>query len=88
MTTPVPSPMSCEEAVRAAWAYLDDELDAEGASRVRAHLATCDHCRDLFTFEGAFLRTLARLLDEPSETTELRSRILRALSEQGLREPP
>lgn len=87
MTTPLLHDMSCEEVVRAVWAYLDGETDPDATARIRAHLATCDHCRDLYTFEGAFLRTLSRVLDEPLDTSALRSRIIHALREQGLPEP-
>ena len=51
-------------------------------ARIRAHLDTCAHCRDLYTFEGAFLRTVAELLDAPADdTASLRSRIIHALAE-------
>lgn len=85
MTTPSLHDLSCEEVARAVWAYLDAEIDEEGAARIRAHLATCAHCRDLYTFEGAFLRTVAELLDAPGEDiASLRSRILHALADAGL----
>jgi len=46
---------------------------------------TCAHCRDLYTFEGAFLRTVAELLDAPADDTgSLRSRIILALADAGL----
>lgn len=75
--------MSCEEVARAVWAYLDDEIDADRASRIRDHLGICDHCRDLYTFEGAFLRTVARVLDESEDVSALRSRIVEVLRSQG-----
>jgi anti-sigma factor (TIGR02949 family) len=85
MTTPSLHDLSCEEVARAVWAYLDGEIDAERAARIRAHLQTCAHCRDLYTFEGAFLRTVSRLLDEPADNTvSLRSRIVRALTDAGM----
>ena len=85
MTMPSLHDMSCEEVAKAVWAYLDAEIDAERAARIRAHLETCDHCRDLYTFEGAFLRTVSRLLDAPADdTAPLRSRILSALAAAGL----
>lgn len=74
--------LSCEEVARSVWTYLDGEIDAHRATRIREHLDTCDHCRDLYTFEGAFLRTVARLLDEPGDTSALRSRIVDALQRQ------
>lgn len=73
--------------MRAVWTYLDGEIDAERAAAIRAHLEVCAHCRDQYTFEGAFLRTLSRLLDEPVDTSALRARILQALREQGYAEP-
>ena len=75
--------LSCEEVARAVWTYLDGEIDAQRAAQIRAHLDTCDHCRDLYTFEGAFLRTVAQLLDGSDDVSELRSRIVDALRSQG-----
>jgi len=84
MTTPSLHDLSCEEVAKAVWAYLDAEIDAERAARIRAHLDTCAHCRDLYTFEGTFLRTVARLLDAPADdTASLRSRIVHALADAG-----
>ena len=88
MTTPSLHDMSCEEVAKAVWTYLDGEIDAERAARIRAHLDTCDHCRDLYTFEGAFLRTVSQLFDEPvDDTASLRSRIIHALAAAGFATP-
>jgi len=78
--------LSCEEVALAVWTYLDGEIDGDRASHIRAHLDACDHCRDMYTFEGAFLRTVARLLDESDDEPALRSRIVAALREQGFEE--
>jgi anti-sigma factor (TIGR02949 family) len=84
MTTPsLHQSLSCEEVARAVWTYLDGEIDADRARHIRAHLDTCDHCRDLYTFEGAFLRTVARLLDESEDVSALRSRVVDALRREG-----
>jgi len=88
MTTPSLHDLSCEEVAKAVWTYLDGEIDAERAAYIRAHLETCAHCRDLYTFEGAFLRAVSRLLDEPvDDTASLRSRIISALADAGLTAP-
>jgi anti-sigma factor (TIGR02949 family) len=79
--------MSCAEAVRLLWDYLDHELDEAHRGRVRAHLAECDHCRTHYTFEGAFLRTVDRLIEEPIDTAALRRRIVKALAEKGYDTP-
>jgi anti-sigma factor (TIGR02949 family) len=87
MTTPakpeVKAPMSCAEAVRVLWDYLDTELDAVLRERVREHLVECAHCRDHYTFEGNFLRAVEGLMDQPIDTTALRARILDALRARG-----
>jgi anti-sigma factor (TIGR02949 family) len=79
MTIPTVHDLSCAEVALAVWNYLDGEMTAERASRIRAHLDTCDHCRDMYTFEGAFLRTVTRMLDEPGDLSALRRRIVDAL---------
>ena len=87
MTTPadptINAPMSCDGAVRVLWEYLDRELDDALHERVRQHLAECAHCREHYTFEGSLLRTVNHMIDEPMDTTALRSRILAALRDRG-----
>jgi anti-sigma factor (TIGR02949 family) len=75
--------LSCEEVVQLLWDYLDSELDELRRERVRSHLAECDHCAGQFTFEGAFLRAIGTLIDEPLDTTALRRRIVNRLGEDG-----
>ena len=78
-------PMSCDEAVQVLWAYLDRELDEVLRERVREHLAECAHCRQHYTFEGRFLETVSRVIDEPVDTAALRARIIAALHDRGYR---
>jgi anti-sigma factor RsiW len=76
----------CEHVIRSVWDYLDDEIDADRKARIRQHLELCDHCRDQYTFEGAFLRSVERLLDDHDDHDDrapLRARIERALIEHG-----
>ena len=75
--------MSCEHVVRLLWDYLDDELDTRLRYHVRQHLDVCRHCREHFTFEGAFLRAVASHLDDPTDVTTLRARIAGALGAEG-----
>jgi len=77
--------MSCHEAVQLLWDYLDGELDEVRRERVRRHLEECRHCRSQYTFEGAFLRAVERLIDEQVETTALRARIMTALADKEFR---
>jgi mycothiol system anti-sigma-R factor len=75
--------LPCEEVIRSVWDYLDGEIDVDQKNRIRAHLETCDHCREQYTFEGAFLRSVAGLLDDDVETESLRLRIESALVKHG-----
>jgi mycothiol system anti-sigma-R factor len=86
MTEHVVDDMPCEEVIRRVWDFLDDEIDAGRRERIRAHLALCDHCRDQYTFEGSFLRSVGRLLDDDSHLPSLRRRIETMLLEH--RFPP
>ena len=36
--------ISCSEAVRQLWEYLDNDLDADDRERVEDHLALCRRC--------------------------------------------
>jgi len=78
--------LSCEEVIRSVWDFLDDEIDAGRRERIRAHLELCDHCRDQYTFEGSFLRSVGRLLDDDSHLLALRHRIETTLLKHGF--PP
>jgi mycothiol system anti-sigma-R factor len=83
MTERTVAHIPCEHVIRSVWDYLDDEIDAERKARIRHHLELCDHCRDHYTFEGAFLRSVRRLLDNDDEKASLRARIERALIDHG-----
>jgi mycothiol system anti-sigma-R factor len=87
MTLHASDDIPCEAVIRSVWDYLDGEIDGDRKERIRRHLERCDHCRDQYTFEGAFLRSVARLIDDDSETSALRSRIESALLEHGFPKP-
>lgn len=75
--------MPCAEVVRLVWEFLDDEIDDERRGKIREHLDICPPCRDHFTFEGAFLRAVSRVIDEPGDTASLQRRVLQALRDEG-----
>lgn len=83
MTTNMDPLMPCHEVVALLWEYLDEELDDVMRARIREHLDHCHGCTDHFTYEGAFLRTVSRVIEEPAETGVLRQRILSALRAEG-----
>ena len=79
----------CEHVIQRVWDYLDGEIDAEQKERIRQHLELCDHCRDQYTFEGAFLRSMSRLLDDGGgeRVESLRVRVEAALIAHGFPKP-
>jgi mycothiol system anti-sigma-R factor len=87
MTGTLLDPISCEEVVRAVWDYLDGEIDSGTKERIREHLEICDHCLGQYNFEGAFLRTVSRVLDGGGDVASLRARIERAMREASFLGP-
>jgi anti-sigma factor (TIGR02949 family) len=69
------------------WDYLDDEIDADNKERIRRHLETCEHCREQYTFEGAFLRSVSRILNDDAHAGSLRLRVEVALIKHGFSKP-
>ena len=83
MTAHTVDHIPCAEVIRSVWDYLDDEIDADRKERIRRHLELCDHCRDQYSFEGAFIRNVSRLLDADDDAESLRARVESALVEHG-----
>ena len=73
----------CGHVITSVWDYLDDEIDARRKEQIRRHLETCGHCRDQYTFEGSFLRAVARILDQDTHAESLRRRVEAALVKHG-----
>ncbi|HEX9682037.1 MAG TPA: zf-HC2 domain-containing protein [Acidimicrobiales bacterium] len=55
--------ISCREAVRELWRYLDEELKAVDHERVEEHLDHCVHCCG----ELEFVRQMQKLLGSQQE---------------------
>jgi anti-sigma factor (TIGR02949 family) len=66
--------MSCDEAVRRLWAYLEEELDARDAGRVEDHLALCRRCCGEAEFAAA-LRDVLRCMPIPTIPAEAEARL-------------
>ena len=73
----------CGHVISSVWDYLDDEIDADRKEQIRRHLEACDHCRDQYTFEGAFLRSVSRILNDETDYAALRHRVETALIKHG-----
>lgn len=80
--------LSCDDAVLVFWDLLRDEADPPLASRVRSHLSICPRCRARLAFEREFLESMNRGADEETDTTSLRSRVLKTLAERGVSKSP
>ena len=76
--------MSCEEAIERLYEYLDDELESLESERVAEHFRICQRCYPHVNFEKAFLAAVNRSQTDEAAPQDLKSRIMRALQEEGL----
>jgi len=67
--------ISCEEAARKVYEFLDGELDDEDAEEVRCHVEQCRLCYPYFNWEELFLDALKERADRPESSRELRERV-------------
>lgn len=76
-------PMSCREAVRRLWRYLDGELDDLDSRRVEEHLEHCVVCCGELEFVGELQHVLAsqQVTELPGEVQERLDRFLTDLTE-------
>jgi anti-sigma factor (TIGR02949 family) len=77
--------ISCNDAVRRLWAYLEDQVDADDRTRVEEHLALCRRCCGEAEFTAA-LRDLLRSTDGPELPPEVERHLTGFLDTLG-REP-
>jgi anti-sigma factor (TIGR02949 family) len=66
--------ISCDEAVRQLWEYLDHDLDDEDRERVDGHLALCRRCCGEAEFTEA-LRELLRSSASPDLPPEVETHL-------------
>ena len=67
--------ISCSEAVRQLWEYLDHDLSSDERERVDAHLALCRRCCGEAEFAGE-LRRLLRSAARPHLPPLVESRLV------------
>lgn len=79
--SPATEELSCEEAVRSVYEYLDGELPSDHAERVRRHVEICRRCYPYFNFERAFLDYVQDRGLKPSRSRALEERLRRLLEE-------
>lgn len=74
----------CEAIVRRLWPFVDDKLPESDREQVTRHLEECADCLSHFDFARAFLDAVHAAHPEGKNDEALRTRVLTALSNQGL----
>jgi anti-sigma factor (TIGR02949 family) len=80
-----PDMLSCREALVQLWAFVDGELDASDAGRVREHLDACARCYPHYDFQSAFCAFL-RSREKETAPPELRRAIFLHILQEAERE--
>lgn len=73
--------LSCEEAARHVFEYLDGELPPDYRERVHGHVEMCRRCHPYFNFERAFLDYVHDRGIRPARSAELEDKLKRLLEE-------
>lgn len=76
--------LSCREALEVLYEYLDGELEDLQTEQAAAHFRLCQRCYPHVNFERAFLAAVRRAADCSSAPEDLKTRLMRALEEEGL----
>lgn len=71
--------MSCDEAIRAFFAYIDQALDGERLEALEAHLGTCLDCCDRLEFSKRLDDFVKAHLDRSTLPEGIEERVRRAL---------
>ena len=79
--------LSCEEAARYVFEYLDGELPPDDQERVHRHVELCRRCYPYFSFERAFLDYVQDRGLQPARSAELEAKLKRLLAELEDGEP-
>ena len=72
--------ITCAEAVRQLWQYLDGVVEESDREAIEEHLSFCRRCCGELDFAEELRRLLAQA-DEPDLPTDVKARLLATLSE-------
>ena len=75
--------ISCQEALRFLYEFLDGELEGASTDQARAHFDACQRCYPHLQMEASFRAALQRACGGPCAPPELKARLLAALAEAG-----
>jgi len=73
--------ITCKEAVRFLYEFLDGELDDAPAEQLKAHFDVCQRCYPHLKLEASFRAAVQRACGGPCAPPELKSRLMAALAE-------
>jgi len=73
--------ISCQDALRFLYEFLDGELEGASSAQVRAHFDVCQRCYPHLQLEASFRAALQRACGGPCAPEELKTRLLAALAE-------
>jgi anti-sigma factor (TIGR02949 family) len=76
--TPI-RPMDCDDVVKQAWDWLDNELDVSTWKDIEAHLASCSGCTEHIEFAQRFLAQVKATPADADDIERLRARVRAAL---------
>ena len=73
--------ISCQEALRFLYEFLDGELDGAPREQVQAHFDVCQRCYPHLQLEASFRAALQRACGGQCAPPELKSRLMAALTD-------
>jgi mycothiol system anti-sigma-R factor len=74
--------MTCEEATKQLYEYLDSELEKDDYSRIKKHLEVCQKCCEKFEFEQVLKKVVRDRVRIHRVPQSVRENIVRQLSER------
>lgn len=69
-----PKPISCEQALKRVFDFIDGQLKDRSREELEQHLAVCRHCFDRVEFEKLVKTRLGKLRKQ-TDSAELRKKI-------------
>lgn len=84
-TTSPTREIDCRTTVARLWDSLDDELDAQRAAEVDAHVRTCTECAEHYAFARTFLQLVASSWPTADESSQLHRHVVARLEVEGFR---
>ncbi len=72
--------MTCREAVRKLYDYIDNELDNATTEKIKRHLELCRLCCDQFEFERTMKELVHKCCESSKAPAALKDKISKCLN--------